>query len=85
MSKYLFLQMVPLRPLHAYAPENSRKIYMTRTNFLPLFTRTQINSKNIGSNTRNKLWEVAEKEKDNWGAWFLLKAHVKSNGVCSHL
>lgn len=36
-------------------------------------------SKDIGSNTKNELWGVVEKENDNWGAWFPLKAHVKSN------
>lgn len=40
---------------------------------------TNTNSKNISSNTKNKLRRVVEKEKDDWGAWFLLKAHVKSN------
>lgn len=38
---------------------------MTRTNSLTLFTRTQTNSKNIGSNTKNKLWGVVEQGKDN--------------------
>lgn len=74
--------MVPLRPLCLKCLctwKQEKSLCDTYEFFTIVYTNT--NSKNIGSNTKSELWGVAEKEKDNWGAWFLLKAHEKCNSA----